>query len=135
MRPVFQEIIFFIEIRGRLIHNFVLIWVTHLKKAKWTKKYRIVLFFCFIQKKINTTNNHQVRIHNCIYMSMWNQNYCHWTSQRETEWDLDLKLDIQWGSWNNSLNWRKVFKYLNFIWETWYLKYKLFDWCLCPWVF
>ena len=42
---------------------------------------------------------------------------------------------LQWGSWNNSLNWRKVFKYLNFIWQTWYLKYKLFNWCLCPWVF
>ena len=42
---------------------------------------------------------------------------------------------IQWGSWNNSLNWRKVFKCLNFIWQTWYLKYKLFTWCFCPWVF
>ena len=42
---------------------------------------------------------------------------------------------VQWGSWNNSLNWRKVFKCLNFIWQTWYLKYKLFTWCFCPWVF
>ena len=42
---------------------------------------------------------------------------------------------VQWGSWNNSLNWRKVFKCLNFIWQTWYLKYMLFNWCLCPWVF
>ena len=42
---------------------------------------------------------------------------------------------VQWGSWNNSLNWRNVFKCLNFIWQTWYLKYKLFNWCLCPWVF
>ena len=42
---------------------------------------------------------------------------------------------VQWGSWKNSLNWRKVFKCLNFIWQTWYLKYKLFNWCLCPWVF
>ena len=42
---------------------------------------------------------------------------------------------IQCGSWNNSLNWRKVFKCLNFIWQTWYLKYKLFNWCFCPWVF
>ena len=26
--------------------------------------------------------------------------------------------DLQWGSWNNSLNWRKVFKCLNFICQT-----------------
>ena len=38
---------------------------------------------------------------------------------------------LQWGSWNNSLNWRKVFKCLNFILQIWYLKY----WCFCPWVF
>ena len=42
---------------------------------------------------------------------------------------------LQWGLWNNSLNWRKVFKCLNFIWQTWYLKYKLFTRCFCPWVF
>ena len=43
--------------------------------------------------------------------------------------------NIQWGLWNNSLNWRKGFKCLYFIWQTWYLKYKLFTWCFCPWVF
>ena len=42
---------------------------------------------------------------------------------------------LQWGSWKNTLNWRKIFKCLNFIWQTWYLKFKLFTWCFCPWVF
>ena len=42
---------------------------------------------------------------------------------------------LQWCSWHNSLNWSKVSKCLNFIWQTWYLKYKLFTLCFCPWVF
>ena len=28
---------------------------------------------------------------------------------------LNFGEEVQWGSWNNSLNWRKVFKCLNFI--------------------
>ena len=42
---------------------------------------------------------------------------------------------IQLGLWNNSLNWRKVFRCLNFILQTWYLKYKLFTLYFCLWVF
>ena len=46
---------------------------------------------------------------------------------------------VQWGSWNNSLNWRKVSKCLNFIWQIDIWKKNcfidaLFRWCLCPWV-
>ena len=44
-------------------------------------------------------------------------------------------LKVQWGSRNISLSWRKVFKCLNFIWQTWYLKYRFFNRCFCPWVF
>ena len=29
-----------------------------------------------------------------------------------------VSIRLQWGSWNNSLNWRKVFKFLNFIPQT-----------------
>ena len=48
---------------------------------------------------------------------------------------ITIYLHLQWGSWNNSLNWRKVFKCLYFIWQTLYLKYTLFASCFCPWVF
>ena len=55
------------------------------------------------------------------------------------QWTVGRKVlcwkDIQWGSWNNSLNWRKVFKCLYFIWQIRYLEHNLFTWCLCPWVF
>ena len=70
-------------------------------------------------------------------LTPWAGNFAqtYWYRNGTSRWFSEImfgsivhQLVLQWDSWNDSLNRRKVF---NFIWEVWYLKY----WCFCPWVF